>query len=109
MITPSDFIDSLRNSDPYIKTIFTQGGCYQFHLVLKSIFPKCKPFINEDLEHIASLINGRMYDITGCVDHSDYWHPLASCDVDMVKDWSFSKSQMLLIRECPACDEPILA
>lgn len=35
-------VNSLRETDKYIQSIFMQGGCYQFHLFIKKTIPKCK-------------------------------------------------------------------
>ena len=41
------FISSLSNSDPYIETIYKNGGCYQFHLILKRLWPNAIAVTNE--------------------------------------------------------------
>ena len=99
-------IRALRDSDPYIKTIFTQGGCYKFHLFLKAIYPKAIPVINAKKDHVGSLIHGDLYDINGRVNW-DYM-TMRPSDYEECKTWSFSRSQMLLLCECPNCDEPIV-
>lgn len=42
MIKPIEFIDRLRQSDSYIKVIYTEGGCFQFFKILKSLYPSAK-------------------------------------------------------------------
>lgn len=99
-------IETLRESDCYIKTIFTQGGCYQFHLFLKSIVPTAEPMISEDKEHVVSLINGEYYDITGKV--CEFYDPMTKDEIKEAKTWSFSRSQFLSLGECSNCEEPLL-
>jgi len=104
-MTPLLIIDSLRASDPYIKTIFTQGSCYKFHLFLKTIFPDAMAVCNENCDHIGSLIEGTVYDINGIVD----WGYRAIYDDELaeIEGWSFCKNQWLNIGDCPSCGEPI--
>ena len=62
------FITILRESDRYIETIYLNGGCYQFHLILKTFFSDCVAYINKDKDHVITLYKGNYYDITGIVD-----------------------------------------
>ena len=101
-------IESLRGSDRYIETIFTQGGCYQFHLFLKSIYSSAMPFLTEDKEHVVTLVNGNFYDITGNVDHEQNYTAMNKDDIETAKEWSFSKTAMLQLGECAICEEPRL-
>jgi len=100
-------INSLRKTDIYIETIFMRGGCYKFHLFLKSLFPDAEPMINREGDHVVTYFNGECYDITGKVGMGGNYY-LVGCDVDLVKSWSFSRSSLLQIGECKVCDEPIV-
>jgi len=106
-MTPLTIIEALRKTDEYIHPIFMQGGCYQFHLFLKSIYPECKPYLHHDRDHVATEINGKLYDITGEVKY-DLYDELTDQDKTMVEGWSFRKNNLLKLTECPACDEPII-
>lgn len=99
-------IKTLRESDPYIETIFTQGGCYAFHLFLKSLYPHAKPMLSEDKEHVVSLIHGDYYDITGRV--NEFYDPMTQEEIQVAETWSFSRTQFLSLGECPNCEEPLL-
>ncbi len=101
-----NIIKSLRESDCYIEAIFTQGGCYQFHLFLKALYPKAKPMFSEDKEHVVSLIHGDYYDITGKV--SEFYDPMSQEQIKEAETWSFSRTQFLSLGECVNCEEPIL-
>ena len=103
---PIDFIEMLRNSDPYISTIYTNGSCYKFHLILKKMYPESVPMIDEIKDHIVTEIDGVYYDING-VNNGEYYS-LTDYDFDLVEKWSFSKQRMLQIGECPVCEEPIV-
>ncbi len=107
MLSVEKIITALKGSEPYIEVIFLQGGCYQFHVFLREIFPGAVPLINSSKDHVISLINGIGYDISGVVDISGYQHMTAS-DEAAAKEWSFSKEQALSIGECRFCEEPIL-
>ena len=107
IINIADFIDSFRNSDRYIKAIYTEGGCYQFHLLLKRLYPDCKPFINSEKNHVISLYRGKFYDVTGeCPDNG--YLEMTEDDKQKAEKWSFHKNMALQVNECPACGEPII-
>ena len=100
-------INELRKTDLYIETIFMQGGCYKFHLFLKSLFPDAEPMINLERDHVVTYFKGKCYDITGKVDMEGNIY-LVVCDIDLVKSWSFAKSSLLQLGECKNCEEPIV-
>ena len=104
---PIDFIEMLRNSDPYISTIYTYGGCYRFHLILKKMYPESIPMLDKIKDHIVTMIDGIYYDING-INKGEYYS-LTLEDLKLVEKWSFSKKNMLQIGECLVCEEPILA
>ena len=105
-MNPLNFIDILRNSDKYIKTIYTQGGCYQLYIVLSELYPEAEPFISSSLDHIITKIDNKYYDINGIYEEPIKDIPLTM--VDEIKGWRFSKTMMLSIGECSFCEEPIL-
>lgn len=105
-MNPILIIDNLRKTDNFIKDIFMRGGCYQFYLFLKALFPVAMPYINNKKDHVITRIGGRFYDITGEVDNSDYY-PLSKQDKKKCEKWSFGKKMLLQITECPFCEEPI--
>ena len=101
-----DLIYSLRDTDPYIETIFMQGGCYKFHLFLKSIFKDAVPLINKSADHVVTMIGSDLWDINGAViDQGDYQ---AITDSRLVESWSFSGNMILSLGECRECENPIL-
>ena len=105
--SPLPLITSMRDSDGYIESIYTMGGCYQFYLILKSIFIDAEPFINKELDHVITKVNGLFYDITGEV-CCDGFRPLINSDLELVSRWSFKRTMSLSIGECRECEEPIL-
>jgi hypothetical protein len=102
-------ITALRKTDMYIKCIYTSGGCYQFYIFLKKLYPQSVPYINKDKNHIVTKIDGRLYDINGMVLKRDegLYQPLKASELNMAKRWSFHKNNLLKLIDCPACDEPI--
>jgi len=96
----------MRDSDPYIKTIYSKGGCYRLFCLLKKIWPDAIPVINADANHVGSLIDGVVYDISGIAKWS--YRGMDSDDVLTASKWSFSNNTMLQVGECPVCDEPIV-
>ena len=62
----TDFISLIRESAPRLQIqIFSFGGCYQFHLILKKMFPEAIPY--SDQSHVTSKIGGCYFDINGDV------------------------------------------
>jgi hypothetical protein len=85
------------------------GGCYQFHLILKELFPQSEPYMSDLRDHIVTKINGAFYDIRGVVDtrFSGLYNALSPEDLVIVSAWSFSKNHQLVFDSCPVCEEPI--
>jgi hypothetical protein len=108
MIKILDFIILLRNSDSYIEDIYSKGGCYQFHLILKRLYPKCEAYIREDGGHVVTLYNGICYDITGIVNMVGRYREMTQQEHDEARTWSFANRCCLKIMECPNCEEPIV-
>lgn len=102
----SELIKALRETDRYIPDIFTNGGCYQFHLFLKKLYPQSEPYITLDEAHIITLIDDKYYDING--ETSEQCRPMNELDISVAKEWSFAKMHCLHIGECPVCEEPIV-
>lgn len=106
-MTPAKLIKALRSTDPYIKDIFTRGGCYRFFLFLKKLFPEAQSYINKDKNHVATLINDRLYDITGEIEDHTGWRRMTKQDIAKASKWSFRQHNVLKIGECPYCEEPL--
>ena len=91
------FIKNFQNEGT-IKT-FTEGCCYWFAHILYSRFigHHCRPeiFYNEVSGHFATLINGRLYDVTGEITKIDdkwiNWHDY------LISEPSYSQ---IVIRDC---------
>ena len=107
MIKILDFINNLRVTDRYIKYIYLNGGCYQFHLLLKKIYPSAVAYISDHKNHIVTKYRGKFYDIMGIVDNVDGYTKLTEEEKRIVENWSFHKYNLLKLTECPSCDEPI--
>lgn len=102
-----NFILELNKSDEYIHHIFTKGGCYRFYILLSKMFNNCTPYISKDEDHVISRINRRYFDITGEVHDTDGYTFLGKRRIPMVEKWSFRKDNLLLLDECPNCEEPL--
>lgn len=101
------FIDELRNTDGYIEHIYMKGGCYKFHLLLKKMYKSCTPYISKEKNHIVSRYKGRYYDISGEVSPVGFTR-LTEDELPTVERWSFRRNQLLVLTECPNCDEPFV-
>ena len=86
----TSIIKAIKNSHPFMEDIFTLGGCWRFHLILKEIWPQAIPYCNHDRDHVITEINGRLYDINGDVTHEHHRDDLhALPDTDVVDVESF--------------------
>jgi len=101
-------INALNKSDEYIDHIFMMGGCYQFYLFLKAMYPSAIPYINYDEDHIVTKIGNNLYDIRGLQNATELFVPLPPSFVRYVKVWSFSRNRLLQLDECEVCGEPIV-
>ncbi|HEY4756080.1 MAG TPA: hypothetical protein VIH28_08505 [Ignavibacteriaceae bacterium] len=99
-------INSIRDTDQYISDIYLNGGCYQFHLMLKKFAPNCEARITKEKNHIVTYFKGKHFDITGIVEGK--FETLNHQEIDMASKWSFAKNKALQICECPVCEEPIV-
>ena len=101
------FINALRKTDKYIEMIYLNGACYQFHLLLKTFFPKSKPYISKEKDHVITKYNGKYYDITGEI-LGNWYTPMTEIEIDMASRWNFHRTKVIQIGECPRCGEPIV-
>lgn len=53
----------LRGAIPDAVHIFTAGGCFRLHLILRAIWPEAEPWYDGD--HVITKIGNHWYDITG--------------------------------------------
>lgn len=63
-------ITTIRNSFPDAVEVYTRGGCYQFYLILQSIYPEAVAYYDDS--HIITKINENYYDITGKVKRENH-------------------------------------
>lgn len=104
MINPINFINTLRESDKVLETVYMNGGCYQFYEVLKSIFPQAKPYLTTERDHVITEIDGKFYDIRG-YSHEKANPLISKWDITMCQQWGFSKWKYLT-ENCSWCGEP---
>lgn len=61
---PLELIEAISKSYMHATTVYTMGGCYQFHLILKTAFPDAIPMYSAKLGHVVTEIDGTLYDLT---------------------------------------------
>lgn len=92
-----EFINKFRT--PETEKVFTQGGCYWFAHILYTRFSMTlmKPEIwyNEISGHFATMIDGKLYDITGKLKRTD--NKWVKWDEYLLKEPSYSE---VIIRDC---------
>lgn len=107
------FLKTLRESDFFIESIYTRGGCYQLYKILKVLFPEAKPYVRNftTFPHVATLIEDSLYDINGFIgfieDYNTTFFLMTEEQQLIAEDWSFAGNNDLYYGECPSCGEPI--
>jgi len=100
------FIQELNQTDMYIHHIYSKGGCYKLHILLSKMYKNTIPYTNGN--HIITKYKGKFYDIYGEVDNQDGFRKLKEEDIPTVSKWSFYMNNLLVLKDCPYCDEPII-
>lgn len=107
----NNFLKALRESDFFIRHIYTRGGCYQLYKILKTLWPEAQPYALgswDGMSHVATKICGLLWDIDGEVmDGDGEFHLMEPKEMEMAEEWSFSANNDLYLGECPVCKEPI--
>lgn len=93
---PDRVIKRIRESYIHAVTVYTCGGCYQFYLILKEVFPQSIPWYNQITGHIYTEIDGKFYDITGELSLPDGSFMLESENriAEEAKTWKFDWGMM---------------
>lgn len=65
-----EFIKTIRESFIGADIVYTEGSCYPFYTILKSVFPGAIAYF--DLNHVITKIDGKYYDITGEVTNTGH-------------------------------------
>lgn len=76
-----DFILLIRDTaNKEMVRIFTCGGCYRFHLILKRAFPEAVPYMvissDDKIKHVVTKINDKFYDVNGIYENIDEIRPM---------------------------------
>ena len=71
-----NYIKQFRDFGPQVIDCFSNGMCYQFMTILRKRFgPFCTtPLYDEVINHFATEIDGRIYDITGDITDDPQYH-----------------------------------
>lgn len=73
------FIARISGVAPCVmRHIFTRGGCYRFHQILKDRFPEAVAY--EIRGHCVSKVAGRYWDITGALPEEEGYRKLHAAD-----------------------------
>lgn len=68
-----------------VDTVFTCGCCYWFALILHCRFPESVIMYDQAANHFVTLIDGRLYDITGDVTEQYDVIPWLTLDDELLK------------------------
>jgi hypothetical protein len=66
-------IKCCRDSFPDSVKVYTNGSCFRFFKILKSVFRDSEPYYNIVEGHVITKINDRYYDITGEISPKGYF------------------------------------
>ncbi len=82
------FLELLRDTHPSFRTIYTQGGCYHLHLILRSIWPQAELWYAHCPGHVWTRIDGVFFDINGGrVSVPDYAMPATVNELGQPHRW----------------------
>jgi len=59
------FISAIRDSHPDMVELYTQGQCYNFFLIIRSLWPAAVAYYDHIQGHVYTALGGRLYDIRG--------------------------------------------
>lgn len=90
MVNIESLIKTIKNSFKGSDYVYTAGSCYKFYEVLKEVFPEAKPLINQEGQHIVSLIDGKCYDINGLVKNPDDFGEMTKEQIEYFTDRIFN-------------------
>jgi hypothetical protein len=83
------FLKELRDSADIQYKIFTEGSCFRLYCMLKTIFPKAKPYWSDIDGHAITKINGKYYDIGGEISSSyveeEGYYPIPNSQIPSYK------------------------
>lgn len=65
------FIVRVRALGSCIEDLCLYGNCFRFHLLLKNVWPKAKPYYNDG--HVITKIGNNYYDVKGKISGKGYW------------------------------------
>lgn len=49
--------------------IFTKGGCFNFFLILRAVYPEAEAWYDRD--HVVTKIDNKFYDINGVIKNTE--------------------------------------
>lgn len=58
-------INAIRRSNPDSEYVYTRGLCFEFFLILRSMFPEANAYYSQEEGHVWTEIDGKFYDIYG--------------------------------------------
>lgn len=70
-----EFVKAVRESFPGSVEVYTQGGCFSFHLMLRCVAPGAwKLWYDQHEGHVYTEIDGKFWDIRGHHQREDHWY-----------------------------------
>jgi hypothetical protein len=85
-------VQRCRDSFPDSVEVYTNGSCFRFYEILKTVFPSAEPYYNIIEGHVITKIYGRYYDITGVVSPDGYFPMKDEPNIlNDAKNWMYRK------------------
>lgn len=64
-VVVDSIIAAIRNSFNDAVKVYTEGSCFQFYLIIKSICPYAEPWYDSIVGHVYAKVGDKFYDING--------------------------------------------
>lgn len=89
-----NLITAIRKSFIGSVKVYTRGSCYQFYLIIKTVYPDIEPWYDGVVGHVYCKDGDKFYDITGLLTDTDIINRLydlksESVIFDQAGDWVY--------------------
>ncbi len=85
--SPLKLIRRIRESHPLAVRIYTEGGCFRFHMILKAIYGEMAQPWWDGSDHVVTKIGRGFYDITGRVKPTRNLRPMTPAEIRAARRW----------------------
>ena len=94
---------AIRESFMEAAIIYTEGHCFGFHLILKSIYPDAVPYCDDG--HVATKIGENLYDVIGVIERPENFHKMNDEEQYRWEAYRHAKTARYIINKTEAVGE----